>query len=103
MTSSGSWSRSSRPPSLAGGREARTRETRRTALFYLVRTGRQWRHRPPPPAFPPWPTVYGYMRGFLRDGVWEREHPPPVRRHAARGLGTGREASPAAAIVDTRG
>ena len=28
-------------------------------LFYLVRTGCQWRHLPPPPALPPWPTVYG--------------------------------------------
>jgi transposase len=29
-------------------------------LFHLVRTGcRQWRHLPPPPAFPPWRTVYG--------------------------------------------
>ena len=40
-------------------------------LFYLVRTGCQWRHLPPPPAFPPWRTVYGYMRAFLRGGVWE--------------------------------
>jgi transposase len=28
-------------------------------LFHLVRTGCQWRHLPPPPAFPPWRTVYG--------------------------------------------
>src|SRR3712207_7552410 len=34
-------------------------------LFYVVRTGCQWRHLPPPPAFPPWPTVYGYFRAFL--------------------------------------
>ena len=46
-------------------------------LFYLVRTGCQWRHLPPPPAFPPWRTVYGYMRAFLREGVWE-SHPPPL-------------------------
>jgi putative transposase len=26
-------------------------------LFYVVRTGCQWRHLPPPPSFPPWPTV----------------------------------------------
>ena len=40
-------------------------------LFYLVRTGCQWRHLPPPAAFPPWRTVYEYMRGFARAGVWE--------------------------------
>ena len=40
-------------------------------LFYVVRTGCQWRHLPPPPAFPPWQTVYGYFRAFLDAGVWE--------------------------------
>ena len=64
-------------------------------LFYLVRTGCQWRHLPPPPAFPPWRTVYGYMRAFADAGVWEsiRHHlvvmlreregrePSPTRRH----------------------
>ena len=68
-------------------------------LFYLVRTGCQWRHLPPPPAFPPWRTVYGYMRAFLRDGVWAS-----IRHHIVVMLreGAGREASPTAAIVDTQ-
>jgi len=53
------------PPAKPGGRP-RTTDLRRLldGLFYLVRTGCQWRHLPPPPAFPPWPTVYGYMRSF---------------------------------------
>jgi putative transposase len=69
-------------------------------LFYLVRTGCQWRHLPPPPAFPPWRTVYGYMRAFLQDGVWES-----MRHHFVAMLreGAGREAGPSAAIVDTQG
>ena len=60
------------PPAKPGGRP-RTTDIRRLldGLFYLVRTGCQWRHLPPPPAFPPWPTVYGYMRAFLSAGVWE--------------------------------
>ena len=77
------------------------------SLFHLLRTrcnatrcqlGCQWRHLPPPPAFVPWPTVYGYMRAFLRAGVWARaracgrgrvgEHAPPPRAAAARGRGT---------------
>jgi putative transposase len=68
-------------------------------LFYLVRTGCQWRHLPPPPVFPPWPTVYGYMRAFLRDGVWES-----IRHHFVVMLreGAGREPSPKAAVVDTQ-
>src|SRR3712207_5255674 len=58
------------PPAKPGGRP-RTTDTRKLldGLFYLVRTGCQWRHLPPPPTFPPWRTVYGYMRAFLRDGV----------------------------------
>ncbi len=69
------------------------------AILYILRTGCQWRHLPPPPAFPPWRTVYGYMRAFLRDGVWES-----IRHHFVVMLreGGGREASPTAAIIDTR-
>ena len=88
------------PPALAGGRP-RTTDMRRLldGLFYLVRTGCQWRHLPPPPRFPPWPTVYGYFRAFLAAGVWES-----IRRRllVMPREGEGREASPTAAIVDTR-
>ncbi len=68
-------------------------------LFFVVRTGCQWRHLPPPPAFPPWPTVYGYFRAFLAAGVWES-----IRHHLVVMLreGAGREASPTAAIIDTQ-
>ncbi len=68
-------------------------------LFYLVRTGCLWRHLPPPPAFPPWRTIYGYMRAFLREGVWESiSHDlVVVLRESA-----GREASPSAAIIETK-
>src|SRR5690349_4779791 len=87
------------PPAKPGGRP-RTTDMRRLldGLFYLLRTGCQWRHLPPPPAFPPWRTVYGYMRAFLRDGVWES-----IRHHFVVMLreGGGREASPTAAIIDT--
>ncbi len=60
-------------PAAKPGGHSRTTDMRRLldGLIYLVRTGCQWRHLPPPPAFPPWPTIYGYMRAFLRDGVWE--------------------------------
>ena len=56
-----------------------------------------WRHLPPPPAFPPWRTVYGYMRVFLRKGVWES-----IRHHFVVMLreGAGREPSPTAVIID---
>jgi putative transposase len=88
------------PPAKPGGRP-RTTDMRRLldGLFYVVRTGCQWRHLPPPPAFPPWPTVYGYFRAFLAAGVWEslRHHLVVLLRE-----GEGREASPTAAIIDTQ-
>ena len=88
------------PPAKPGGRP-RTTDMRRLldGLFYVVRTGCQWRHLPPPPAFPPGPTVYGYFRAFLAAGVWES-----LRYHLVVMLreGEGREASPTAAIIDTQ-
>ncbi|PWC48088.1 hypothetical protein TSA6c_16735 [Azospirillum sp. TSA6c] len=59
------------PPPKPGGRP-RTTDMRHLldGLFYVVRTGCQWRHLPPP-AFPPWQTVYRYFRAFLEAGVWE--------------------------------
>ncbi len=89
------------PPAKPGGRP-RTTEMRRLldGLFYVVRTGCQWRHLPPPPAFPPWPTVCGYMRAFLHDGVWEN-----LRRDLVIMLreGVGRDASLTATMVEPRG
>jgi transposase len=88
------------PPAKPGGRP-RTTDMRRLldGLSYLVRTGCQWRHLPPPPAFPPWRTVYGYMRAFADAGVWEA-----IRHHLVLMLRErdGREPSPSAAIVDTQ-
>jgi putative transposase len=88
------------PPPKPGGRP-RTTDMRRLldALFFLVRTGCQWRHLPPPPAFPPWPTVYRYLREFMEADVWEamRHHLLTMLREAE-----GREPSPTVAIVDTQ-
>src|SRR4051794_34748141 len=51
------------------------------------------------PAFPPWRTIYGYMRDFASAGVWEA-----IRHHLVVMLREqeGREPSPTAAIVDTQ-
>ena len=68
-------------------------------LSHLVRTGCRWRHLPPPPAFPPWRTVYGHTRAFAAAGVREG-----VRRHLVVRLRErdGKGPSPSAAIVDTQ-
>lgn len=88
------------PPAKPSGRP-RTTDMRRLldGLFYLVRTGCQWRHLPPPPAFPPWRTVYGYMRAFADAGVWESLRHQLVLMLRER---EAKEPSPSAAIVDTQ-
>jgi hypothetical protein len=56
-------------------------------------------HLPPPPAFPPRRTVYGYVRAFADAGVREsiRHHLVVMPRER-----DGREPGPSAAIVDAR-
>lgn len=85
------------PSGKPGGRP-RTTDMRKQldGLFHLVRTGCQWRHLPPPLAFPPWRTVYGHMCAFLRDGVWESIFATTSWSCCARALG-GKPA-----IIDTQ-
>jgi putative transposase len=40
------------------------------AIFYLNKTGAQWRLLPK--EFPPWQTVYDHYRNWNRRGVWEQ-------------------------------
>ncbi len=67
------------------------------SLFHVLRTGCQWRHLLPQPAFLPWPAVCGYFRAFLGVGVWEvmRHHLVAMPRE-----GAGREPSPTAVVID---
>jgi putative transposase len=88
------------PPAKPGGRP-RTTDMRRLldALFYVVRTGCQWRYLPPPPLFPPWPTVYRHFRALLATGTWESMRHRLVVTLRER---DGREPSPSAAVVDSQ-
>jgi putative transposase len=38
-------------------------------IFWLHRTGCQWRNLPP--NFPPWKSVYYYFRRWTHDGIWQ--------------------------------
>ena len=67
------------------------------AIFYILRTGCQWRNLPH--EFPPWPTVYSYVRMWRLTGLWERQNPifrEQVRRRQ------GRNAQPSAGIIDSQ-
>ncbi len=67
------------------------------AIFYLLRTGCQWRMLPQD--FPPWETVYGWFARLRDDGAWEKINHALVQQARER---VGREASPTAGVVDSQ-
>jgi putative transposase len=84
----------------ASGRGRRPVVPRReivNAIFYVLRTGCQWRYLPE--GFPNWNTVYWYFARWLADGTWERVNDELRRRVRVR---AGREAEPSAAIIDSQ-
>lgn len=86
------------PPAKPGGRP-RSVDLREVlnALFYVDRTGCQWRALPKD--FPPWPTGWTYFRQWRNDGTWQRIH--TALREQAR-VKQGREPTPSAAIIDSQ-
>ena len=84
------------PAARTGGRP-RTTNLRAVlnAIFYLLRTGCQWRMLPR--EFPPYGTVYHYFQAWQNSGVWVHLHRvlyEQARRHA------GRAACPSVVIMD---
>jgi putative transposase len=67
------------------------------AVFYLTRTGCQWRNLPTD--FAPWRTVYHYFRLWKRSRLWEAIH-THLREHVR--LVAGRQRQPTAAILDSQ-
>jgi putative transposase len=67
------------------------------AIFYLDRTGAQWRALPHD--FPPWSTVWSYFRRWRDDGSWERIH--KTLREWIK-VKQGRKPTPSAAIIDSQ-
>lgn len=67
------------------------------AIFYLTRTGCQWRSLPHD--VPPWKTVSYYFYTWRSDGTWEQVH--NALRSETRVV-AGREPTPSAAIIDSQ-
>lgn len=67
------------------------------ALFYVLRTGCQWRALPK--SFPPWQTIYEYHRRLCELGIWE--HLNTELRIRLRLL-EKRNAQPSAVVFDTQ-
>ena len=67
------------------------------AVFYIVRTGAQWRQLPH--EYPPWPTVYWWFRRWRLDGTWEGLN--AALRERLR-VAKGRQSQPSAGIIDSQ-
>jgi putative transposase len=67
------------------------------AIFYVLRTGCQWRYLPD--SFPPWQTVYWHWRRLILQGVWERIN--TALRICVR-VKAGRHPQPSACVIDTQ-
>src|SRR5438067_230768 len=66
-------------------------------IFYLVRSGCQWRLLPHD--FPPWSTVPTWYRRFRTDGTWERIN-ETLRQQTRRQA--GRDPSPRSSAADSQ-
>src|SRR5918996_2774901 len=67
------------------------------AIFYVNKTGCQWRMLPKD--FDPWNTVYGYFWRWRREGLWSRRM--EQLRHAERRR-QGRAPEPSAGSIDSQ-
>jgi putative transposase len=67
------------------------------AVFYVLRSGCQWRLLPHD--FPRWPTVYHYFRQWRIDGTWEKINSSIRERLRVR---LKRNPQPSAGIVDSQ-
>ncbi len=86
------------PPPSGRGRK-RTVDLREVlnGIFYLLRTGCQWRHLPH--EFPAWQTVYGYFRRWQKSGLFEQLN---TRLRERVRQAEGRRRQPSAAIIDSQ-
>ncbi len=67
------------------------------AIFYVLRTGCQWRYLPQ--TYPNWKTVYSCFRRWSHSGVWDEV--VAALRVEVR-YSQGRKALPTAAVIDTQ-
>jgi transposase len=67
------------------------------AIFYVQREGCTWRGLPGD--FPPWQTVYNYLRHWQKLGLWQQVH-DQLRTQVRQIMGKQEQAS--AAILDSQ-
>ena len=84
------------PSAIGRPREVDLREVV-NAIFYWCDNGNKWRALPHD--FPPWSTVYGYFRRWVKTGLWEQLNQQLVGKVR---LAEGRKAFPTLAIIDSQ-
>ena len=86
------------PPARHGGRKrsVNVREVL-NGIFYLVKTGCQWRMLPK--EFPHWKTVNDYFSKWRQDGTWQRLN--DALREQVR-VQAGRQPTPSAGSIDSQ-
>jgi putative transposase len=86
-------------PAPTGHGRPRTHHLREilNAVFYLLKSGCQWRLLPHD--FSKWPTVYHYFRKWRIEGIWERINRALRERLRVR---LGRDPQPSAGVVDSQ-
>jgi putative transposase len=85
------------PKRLRRGRPPIDRRQVINAIFYVLRSGCQWRMLPRD--FPNWNTVYGVFRRWRHLGLWQKIH--DALREQVRKL-AGKKPTPTAAIIDSQ-
>ncbi len=86
------------PAAKPGGRPCIwTRRHVMNGIFYVVRSGCQWRLLPR--EYPPWKTVYHYFRAWRIDGIWEHLNTTLRERERTR---QGRNPQPSGCIMDSQ-
>ena len=84
-------------PKRRGAPQRVSRRSLVNAIFYICRSGCQWRQLPHD--FPPWGTVSAQYHHWRQDGTWERVH-DALRACVRRA--DGRKPKPSAAIIDSQ-
>ena len=67
------------------------------AIWYLVRTGCQWRNLPQ--SFPKWKTVYNVFWHWRKDGIWQKIHDTLCCLLRKK---QGKKATPSVGIIDSQ-
>ena len=87
-------------PILQGAKYRSLKEKREqiNAVFYLVKTGCQWRNLPKD--FPKWKTVYSFYRRACLNGIWGKIQKALVKKVR---LAKGKKETPSYALIDSQG